>query len=138
MTLQAFTNNLIANGYSKADHPCLHSHYFTSGNRAVVVDSVRGAAYRLFLGLNCIPASYPATAEIAKQQIDAESPWFHYSGPEQKSEALDRCWQWLQTIGFSFLADPFSKELHRWLAEEKIKIRDRGVIIPLPHNMKLP
>jgi len=138
MTLHIFKRNLAASGYAKAKHPCHYSNYFTSGSKAIVVDNLRGGAYRLFLGLNCIPACYPAKAAVSKQQIDAESPWFNYFGEEQKSEALDRCWQWLQIVGFPFLADPFSRELHRWLSEEKIKIRDRGVIIPIPHVMKLP
>jgi hypothetical protein len=57
---------------------------------------------------------------------------------DQKGEALDRCWRWLQTVGFGFLADPFSKELHCWITEENILISDRGVIIPVPRVMKLP
>jgi len=138
MTLHTFTNNLVANGYAQAEHPCLYSHYFASGSKSVIVDNVRGGAYRLFMGLNCIPACYPRTAALAQQQIDAESPWFHYHGKEQKGDALDRCWQWLQSVGFPFLADPFSRELHRWITEEKILIRDRGVIIPIPRVMKLP
>jgi hypothetical protein len=138
MTLHTFTKNLLANGYVPAEHPCLFSHHFTSGSRSLVVDNVRGGAYRLFLGWNCIPACHPATAAIDQQQIDAESPWFEYDGKEQKSEALDRCWQWLQSVGFPFLVDPFSRELHRWITEENILIRDRGVIIPIPRMMKLP
>jgi hypothetical protein len=138
MTLHGFTKNLIANGYVRAEHPCFYGHYFISGVKSVIVDNVRGGAYRLFLGLNCIPADYPATAAIARQQIDAESPWFDYHGKEQKGDALDRCWQWLQSVGFSFLADPFSRELHTWITGERILIRDGGVIIPIPRVRKLP
>jgi len=138
MTLQTLTKNLIATGYSRATHPCLYTHYFTSGDKALVIDNVRGGAYRLFLGLNCIPACSPATAAISRKQIDAESPWFKYRGTDQKGEALDQCWHWLQTVGFGFLADPFSRELHRWATEKNILIRDGGVTISVPRVMKLP
>jgi hypothetical protein len=138
MTLHTFAKNLAAVGYVHAEHPCHYGHYFTSDTKSVVVDNVRGGAYRLFLGLNCIPACYPARAALAARQIDAESPWFEYRGKEQKSDALVRCWEWLQRVGFPFLSDPFSRDLYRWITEEKILIRDRGVIIPIPHVMRLP
>jgi len=138
MTLNLFIKNLVECGYTKAEHPCLYSHYFTASQKAIVVDNVRGGAYRLFLGVDCVPASYPARAAIAERQIDAESPWSDYHGKAEKTEALDRCWQWLRTVGFLFLADPFSRELHKWITDEKILIRDRAVIIPIPRVMKLP
>src|SRR5262245_32914053 len=99
MTLKAFVKNLIASGFVETAHPCGYSHYYTSDQRGIVIDNVKGGAYRLFLGLNCIPASYPPTAALAKKQIDAESPWFSYVEKEEKGDALQRCWQWLQTIG---------------------------------------
>jgi hypothetical protein len=138
MTLHLFTKNLVANGYSQAKHPCLYHHYFVSGSRALIVDNVRGGAYRLFMGVNCVPACHPPAAAISQRQIDAESPWFRYRGTEKKSEALDQAWHWLQTVGFPFLADPFSRELHRWITDENILIRDKGGIIPIPHVMRLP
>jgi len=138
MTLLAFTKNLAASGYTRGEHPSGYSNYFTSESRGIVVDNVRGGAYRLFLGLDCIPAIVPGTADISRKQIDAESPWFKYHGTGQKGAALDSCWHWLQAVGFPFLAAPFSRELHRWVTEENILIRNRGVIISIPREMKLP
>ena len=137
MTLRTFSRNLLARGYVKSAHPAFYTHYFTSANKGIVVDNMHGGAYRLFLGVNCIPECCPFTTEIAKKHIDAESPWFEYVEREEKDDALDRCWQWLESVGFSFLADPFSRELHRWITEEHILIRGQG-IIPIPRVRKLP
>jgi len=103
-----------------------------------VVDCMKVRSYRLFLGLNCIPADHLGTASVAHGQIDAESPWFRYRSTEEKDQALLACLRWIDEVALPFLSAPFSKELHRWVTEDKILIRDKGVIIPIPRTMKLP
>lgn len=138
MTAKRISSHLESLGFSRSPHPCHYADYFTSGAKGVVVDGMKVRSYRLFLGLNCIPAEYPAVAAIARGQIDAESPWFTYRDLKTKAEAILACVRWIDQVGLPFLSAPFSKELHRWVTEDRILIRDEGVIIPIPKVMKLP
>jgi hypothetical protein len=138
MAVKRITSHLERLGFKKSAHPCHHSHYFTLGSQGVVIDCMKVRSYRFFLGLNCIPGTYPHVASIQRGQIDAESPWFIYRNPGEKEQAISACVSWLDDVGLPFLAAPFSKELHRWVSEEKILIRDKGIIIPIPRVVRLP
>ena len=138
MTVKRVSSHLQKLGFACSQHPCGYTDYFTLGEKSIVVDSMKVRSYRLFLGLNCIPAAHPASASFAEGQIDAESPWFTYRSPEGKEEALSACVKWIDDVALPFLSAPFSKDLHRWITEDKILIRDRGVIIPIPRTRKLP
>jgi hypothetical protein len=138
MTLNRFKIEISKAGYTISPHPCGFNSYFVNAPKSLILDNVRGGAYRIFMGRGAIPANHPATASVALQQIDAESPWFQYHGPTEKTDALQCCWDWLCKIGFPFLDNPFCRPLHEWTSEYKILIRDRGVIIPIPRARILP
>jgi hypothetical protein len=132
------TGHLQRLGFTRSEHPTGSPHYLTSGSTGILVDCMKVRSFRLFLGVKCVPGSYPSEAAIEKGQIDAESPWFQYREAEDRDQAVANCLRWIDEIGMPFLADPFSKELHRWITEERILIRDRGVIIPIPRVTRLP
>jgi hypothetical protein len=138
MTAKRICKHLEALGYSQTPHPSGYSAFYTFGPKGIVVDSMKARSYRLFLGLNCIPATHPGSASVALGQIDAESPWFEFRNPEEKERITSDCIHWIDTVGLPFLSDPFSKELHRWITEDKILIRDNGVILPIPKVRRLP
>jgi hypothetical protein len=66
--------------------------------------------------------------------IEAESPWFEYfphddlgdpaeDGLMDKPTALNACWQWLETVGLQWLADPTSKSADEWRREHNILVK---------------
>jgi len=138
MSPETFKKKVFEIGFSLSKHPCLYSRYFVSGTKSLILDNVKGGAYRLFLGVNCVPACQPSTADTQMHQIDAESPWFRYRDESSKREALGECWEWFQSVGIPFLNNPFAKELHMWISEHNILIRHKGVVIPVPRVRRLP
>jgi hypothetical protein len=138
MIAKQITAHLERLGFTRSEHPTGSRHYLTAGSSGILVDCMKVRSFRLFLGVKCVPASFPSLASIEKGQIDAESPWFQYRGAEDRDLAVSNCLRWIDEVGLPFLANPFSKELHRWITEDKILIRDRGVIIPIPRISRLP
>ncbi|MEZ5324633.1 MAG: hypothetical protein R3F19_06190 [Verrucomicrobiales bacterium] len=141
MTPVQFGKRLETEGFERTRHP-LHYDRCYNRNRgdhleAVILENVKGGAYRMHLGWNCTPFIEP-TPRIADGKIEAESPWFEYVEQSEKSETLDRVWNWLVTTGFEFLADPNAKELHQWITEENILVRDGDAVIQIPRERRLP
>ena len=141
MSPSQFGKRLGEVGFEQFAHPSNYRHAYRRSkdgrSECVILDSVRNGAFRFFLGWNCIPQS-PRPASIANSEIEAESPWFEYVEADERSEALDRAWDWLSTTGFEFLADPHRKQLHLWVSDDRMLVRDEGTIIPVPSVRRLP
>lgn len=98
-------------------------------------ESVRGSAWRLYLAVGAIPEAWPVVDLRAEQTwIAAESPWFHYltgldpTDPldaqcDNREVALEKCFQWLITIGFEWLNNPGAKSEAEWRKANNILVR---------------
>lgn len=98
-------------------------------------DSVRGGAWRLFLAVGNVPEGWPVIDVHAVQTwVAAESPWFNYltdldpTNPldtqcDNREVALEKCFQWLITIGFEWLNNPGAKSEDDWRKANNILVR---------------
>jgi hypothetical protein len=108
-----------------------------ASDQYIARDSVRGAAWRLFLGVSPVPSDWPGTyapnSDI-DSWMDAESPWFDYftdldpNDPldaqcDSKEVALQKCFDWFARIGIKWLDDPHSREDDRWRIDYNILVR---------------
>jgi hypothetical protein len=94
----------------------------------VARDSVRGSAWRLYLAVGDVPTFWPGSDPKAKgvrSWFEVESPWFDYftdldpADPldaqcDSKEVALEKCFNWLTTIGFEWLNGPEAKSPDEW------------------------
>ena len=89
MSPAQFNKALQALGFVRFEHPLKYptlTRELVGRHQFVIRDNVRGAAWRIYLGYNCIPCLEPQDSR-GPDAIEAESPWFQYVETEEKGEA---------------------------------------------------
>jgi hypothetical protein len=140
MTPSSFKKRLCEHGFAFVRNATFGDR-FTRGQddvkQHVARDTVRGGGWRLFLAVGDVPEVWPTSdlsGEARNVWVEAESPWFNYftdldpSDPEDaqfdtREAALDKCFDWLTTIGFEWLTDPWARSLEDWRKTYNILIK---------------
>jgi hypothetical protein len=133
----AFKKQLCAHGFSFQHDPS-YGDRFTRDVRGkkqhVSRDSVRGSAWRLLLAVGDVPLVWPAwdpRKDKSDSWIEAESPWFRYATDLDPSDSLDaqidnresalqKCFNWLITVGFEWLDGPHARSRDEWRSMHNI------------------
>lgn len=138
MTPRTFSTDLRKHGF--ATDPINKRRFvrrLDARDQYVARDSVRGAAWRLFLAVSPIPSDWPGTygpTSDVDSWVDAESPWFDYFTDLDPNDPLDvqcnsreialhKCFDWFMTIGMKWLEDPGSRDDDRWRIDYTILVR---------------
>jgi hypothetical protein len=135
MTPASFKKQLGALGFAYIQNPPFGSRFTRSaGNllQHVARESVRGSSWRLCLAVGDIPPVWPALEFKPTTSWDeAESPWFTYYTDLDENElnqfdtrnvALQKCYDWLVTIGFEWLNNPRARSTDDWRKACKILV----------------
>src|SRR6266850_403802 len=86
--------------------------FITKDGRSVTYDRMKTGTLRCFLSLG-IPA-----------YLDAETPWWETGREESVESAVAASWNFMQSVGFSFLARPEQMTLTEWRERHNLLIRD--------------
>ena len=135
MNKREFEERLASRAYARLKHPLgLRTFVRTWQGRSqyVCLDHAGGLAYRLHLGLDCLPL---VSNRPGGPGVEAESPWFEFIDSTEREDALDRCWEFFEVTGQRWLDDPSELTADQW--REGYDILTRGAEYQ-PRRGKLP
>jgi len=97
-------------------------------------DRMRGGQIRLWLSNDVRPGIVPPQV-TGDKPIEGESPWFP-ADDDRLDEAITNAGEFLQSVGFRWLADPYAESPTEWRTSHGILTRDYRevsvVLTPIP------
>ncbi len=142
MTRRDFERLLRHHGFIRERTPAGAVRWHRAGEargQYCVLENVRQGDWRLFLAVGLPPADWPMSSldRSASAWVEAESPWFAYfndldpSDPDDarfdnKERALQRCADWLFSVGMKWLDAPESKSPPACRTDDNVLVRFNG------------
>jgi hypothetical protein len=140
MTRNTFKKRLCQLGFTYTSGPfgSRFSRTYDGKSQFASLDNVMGGDWRLFLAVGEVPGCWPADdVSILRENrkwVEAESPWFKYftdldpADPttaqfDDRNSALQKCFDWLTTVGIEWLDGPDKKSRDDWRKEHNVLIR---------------